>query len=264
MVRASADENTELFWGLRGGGGNFGVVTEFEFRLHDTGTRALSVELDFPVADARDGDGSLARPERRRARGGRRTPRPILGGVATLGFVWVGDPDEGREHARALDALGTPVGTAGGRSCPTSTSSAARTPSRATPCAATGRATTSSDLPDAAIEALLAHDPSVAGQPPGVRRSHRRGAGRRDRVQPAPDGLRVRRRGPLDRPGRGRRPDRDRPAERGRAGAVRERRLRQRARRRGAVGVRRAYSPAKLARLDGAQGRTWTPTTCST
>ena len=35
ILRAAADENTDLFWAIRGGGGNFGVVTELEFRLHD-------------------------------------------------------------------------------------------------------------------------------------------------------------------------------------------------------------------------------------
>jgi len=51
IVTASDDENTDLFWGIRGGGGNFGVVTEFEFRLHRMGP-VLSVERRYAPEDA--------------------------------------------------------------------------------------------------------------------------------------------------------------------------------------------------------------------
>jgi FAD/FMN-containing dehydrogenase len=54
VLRASADENPDLFWGLRGGGGNFGIVTSFEYRLHQIGTEILAGDVTFPEAQARD------------------------------------------------------------------------------------------------------------------------------------------------------------------------------------------------------------------
>src|SRR5215210_246176 len=53
FLTASASENSDLFWGIRGGGGNFGVVTSFEYRLHPVG-QLLAGLLLYPLAQAND------------------------------------------------------------------------------------------------------------------------------------------------------------------------------------------------------------------
>lgn len=53
VVRASATEHSDLFWALRGGSGNFGVVTRFEFRLHPVGPGVLSGLIVYPFAEAK-------------------------------------------------------------------------------------------------------------------------------------------------------------------------------------------------------------------
>ncbi len=52
-MRCSDRENTDLYWAVRGGGGNFGVVTRFEFNLHPVGPEILAGLLVFPFAQAR-------------------------------------------------------------------------------------------------------------------------------------------------------------------------------------------------------------------
>ena len=54
LVRASADENPDLFWGLRGGGGNFGVATSLEFRLHPVGPMVNGGLIAYPIQFAKD------------------------------------------------------------------------------------------------------------------------------------------------------------------------------------------------------------------
>ncbi|MFO1153273.1 MAG: FAD-binding oxidoreductase [Rhodospirillales bacterium] len=54
LVRASQDENADLFWGLRGGGGNLGVATSFSFRLHPVGPQLLAGLIVYPFDQAGD------------------------------------------------------------------------------------------------------------------------------------------------------------------------------------------------------------------
>lgn len=109
ILRVDAEHHADLFWGLRGGGGNFGVVTEFEFALSQEPGDALSVEFRFPVATAaaamrtwRDAGVDVDR---------RATWNATLDGSAvSLGFVWVGAADEGE---RLADRLGAALESAG-------------------------------------------------------------------------------------------------------------------------------------------------------
>jgi FAD/FMN-containing dehydrogenase len=54
LVRASEAENADLFWGIRGGGGNFGIVTSFEYRLHQVGPIVLAGQVFHLMEDAPD------------------------------------------------------------------------------------------------------------------------------------------------------------------------------------------------------------------
>jgi FAD/FMN-containing dehydrogenase len=54
LLHASADENSDLFWAVRGGGGNFGVVTSFEFHLHPMQRTVVGGEMIWPLEKARD------------------------------------------------------------------------------------------------------------------------------------------------------------------------------------------------------------------
>ncbi len=54
LLHASEEDNPDLFWALRGGGGNFGIVTSFEFRLHEVGPEVVTAQIFYPYENARE------------------------------------------------------------------------------------------------------------------------------------------------------------------------------------------------------------------
>jgi FAD/FMN-containing dehydrogenase len=122
LVRASEHENPELYWGLRGGGGNFGIVTSFEFRLHRVGPTVLAGPIFFPGEQAaqilrgyREYTANLSDEMTTLVNLTTAPPAPFLPAdvhgkkVVAVTGVYAGPPDEGRRIAEPLRHLGTPI-----------------------------------------------------------------------------------------------------------------------------------------------------------
>ncbi|MEQ8767762.1 MAG: FAD-binding oxidoreductase [Planctomycetota bacterium] len=122
VVRASADENPDLFWGIRGGGGNFGIVTSLELRCAEIGREVYSGLIVKPFEEAKEyiafhRDFVRGLPDEmtvwmvlRHAPPLPFLPEAVHGQkVVILPFVWLGDPEKGvdliqplREHGETL------------------------------------------------------------------------------------------------------------------------------------------------------------------
>jgi len=107
----SADNEPDLFWAIRGGGGNFGVVTQFDFQLHDFDRNVLSGLLVWPIDQARDVLEFYAEWQSGLSRelytGPAMMTLPDGTGVVAMEVVYNGDPAIGEKELAPLRAIGT-------------------------------------------------------------------------------------------------------------------------------------------------------------
>ncbi|MDJ0748083.1 MAG: FAD-binding oxidoreductase [Woeseiaceae bacterium] len=109
----SADNEPDLFWAIRGGGGNFGVVSRFHFQLHEFKRELLSGMIVWPVEQARevlefyaDWQGGLSREL---YTGPAMLTLPDGPSVVAMEVVYNGDPVEGEKELAPLRAIGKPI-----------------------------------------------------------------------------------------------------------------------------------------------------------
>src|SRR5919109_3664941 len=118
----AGDENPELFWGIRGGGGNFGVVTSFEYRLHAVGPLVLAGPIFHPLEDAREvlrfyREFIAAAPDELTTIFNLSVapPLPFLPEdvhgkpIVMVGACYAGAPEDGAEVVRPLKRFGRPI-----------------------------------------------------------------------------------------------------------------------------------------------------------
>jgi FAD/FMN-containing dehydrogenase len=123
FVKASENENADLFWGVRGGGGNFGIVTEFEFDLVPLGPTILAGPIFWPMEDsgkvlrfyrdwvAEAPDELMTIVVHRKAPSLPFVPQELHGKpVVMVICCWVGDIEEGERFIEPLRRFGSPVG----------------------------------------------------------------------------------------------------------------------------------------------------------
>jgi FAD/FMN-containing dehydrogenase len=122
FVKASQDENVDLFWGVRGGGGNFGIVTEFEFRLHPIGPQVVSGPIIWPAEETpnvlrfyRDWiadcpDELTTNIGQRKAAALPGMPADLVGKpVISVVCCYAGSVEQGEDAVRPLKRFGSPV-----------------------------------------------------------------------------------------------------------------------------------------------------------